>query len=247
MKFGICLLPVIPMRKKKQDSSEMINQILFGETFKIIKKETQWSYISLTHDHYKGWICNKQYKNLKRIPKNNTIANKKNCNIKVNNINQQLILGSFVPNDSIKKEFNIKCNLNFRELENKKKWFKNITKKYLNTPYLWGGRTTTGIDCSGFTQIVYRFFNINLPRDSQEQEKKGKKIYSLQESKLGDLAFFTKSNSKKISHVGILLAANKIIHASGKVKINDIDETGIIENKKYTHKLHSIKNTLAEF
>ena len=112
---------------------------------------------------------------------------------------------------------------------------------------MWGGRTTTGIASSGFTQIVYRLFNINLPRDSHEQEKKGKKIYSLQESKLGDLAFFTKSNSKKISHVGILLAANKIIHASGKVKINDIDETGIIENKKYTHKLYSIKNTLSEF
>ena len=107
----------------------MINQILFGEKFKILKKETQWSYISLTHDHYKGWICNKQYNNLKKLPTNNTISNKKNCNIKVNNISQQLILGSCVPNELIKKEFNIKCNLNFRELENKKKCIKNITKK----------------------------------------------------------------------------------------------------------------------
>ena len=106
---------------------------------------------------------------------------------------------------------------------------------------MWGGRTTTGIDCSGFTQMVYRSFNISLPRDSHEQAKKGKKIFSLDKSQLGDLAFFTKTNSKKISHVGILLKTNKIIHASGKVKINNIDEKGIVENQQHTHQLHSIK------
>ena len=240
--YGICLLTVIPMRKEKSDSSEMVNQILFGESFKILKKDSKWIYIKLLHDSYTGWICEKQYTIINTKITQNIICNKKVCNIQIKNIKQPIVLGSLIPKEKlIQKKINITLNLNFCKMDNIENWFLKICKKYLNTPYLWGGRTPFGIDCSGYTQMVFRFFNINLPRDAYQQEKIGKNINFLK-SKIGDLAFFQKNN--KITHVGIILKSNKIIHSSGKVKIDYIDNLGIYEDiklKRYTHKLQSIK------
>jgi len=239
---GICLLPVIPMRKKKSDKSEMINQILFGETFKILKQSSNWSHVELKHDKYQGWIDNKQYHAIKHSNKDFVISNKKTTNIKVNSINQPLILGSLIPkNKVLRKELKISENLNFCKIEPINSWFIKIAKKYLNTPYLWGGRTPLGIDCSGYTQIVYRCFNINLPRDAYQQVEKGTPVLNLKDSQIGDLAFFGKS--KKITHVGIILDKNKIIHASGKVRIDSLDKKGIfnIDSKSYSHQLQTIK------
>ena len=240
--YGICLLTMIPMRKEKSDLSEMINQILFGESFKIIKKEKKWTYVELLHDKYKGWICNKQYTLINKKINQTIICNKKNCNIQIENITQSIVLGSLIPKEySVQKKLNIHFNLNFFDIIDFENWFIKICKKYLNTPYLWGGRTPFGIDCSGYTQMVYRFFGINLPRDAYQQEKKGRNI-DFSKIKIGDLAFFQEKD--KITHVGIILKKNKIIHSSGKVKINYIDEKGIYEDKKlksYTHKLQSIK------
>jgi len=242
---GICLLPVIPMRKTKSDKSEMINQILFGETFKILEKKSKWSQIELHHDKYKGWIDNKQYHTLKRNKTTFNISNKKSANININSITQPLILGSLIPRDKVlRKQLRIDENLNFCTMKPMENWFIKMAKKYLNTPYLWGGRTTLGIDCSGYTQMVYRFFNIQLPRDAYQQEKNGKNISKINDIKLGDLAFFNKKQS--ITHVGIILEKNKIIHASGKVRIDLIDKNGIFntESQAYTHKLYSIKRVL---
>ena len=112
---------------------------------------------------------------------------------------------------------------------------------YLNTPYLWGGRSPLGIDCSGFTQMVYRLQGFQIPRDAYEQAEIGKTIKSIEESRIGDLAFFKKEN--KIQHVGIILKNNHIIHSSGKVRIDILDDTGIInsESREYTHRLSTIK------
>ena len=243
--YGICLLTTIPMRKEKSDKSEMINQVLFGENFKILKKEKKWSFVELLHDHYKGWVCNKQYSLISKRNIPSFICNKKYCNIKINNTNQPIILGSLIPKGKkIKHELKIKSNIQFREMNDFDNWFNKICKKYLNTPYLWGGRTPFGIDCSGYTQMVFRFFNIYLPRDAYQQEKEGDNIDFLKR-KMGDLAFFELNN--KITHVGIILKNNKIIHSSGKVKINYIDNLGIYKNpklKEYTHKLKSIKRLI---
>ena len=239
---GICLLPVIPMRKTKSDKSEMINQILFGETFKILKKTTNWSHVELIHDKYQGWIDNKQYHVTKHSNNDFFISNKKNANIKIKSINQPLILGSLIPKkNALRTELKLSENLSFHKLKPINSWFVKIAKTYLNTPYLWGGRTHLGIDCSGYTQIVYRCFNINLPRDAYQQVEKGKPILNLRNSQIGDLAFFGKS--KKITHVGIILDENKIIHASGKVRIDSLDKKGIIniDSKSYSHQLKTIK------
>jgi cell wall-associated NlpC family hydrolase len=132
-------------------------------------------------------------------------------------------------------------NITFCDVNPFEKGFINITKQYLNTPYLWGGRTSIGIDCSGFTQIIYRLFNIHLPRDAHQQAKVGSITKNI---KLGDIAFFEKES--KINHVGIILNNNQIIHASGKVRIDSIDSKGIFnkELNLYTHHLKYIKKIL---
>ena len=122
------------------------------------------------------------------------------------------------------------------------KIIKQVAFKFLNTSYLWGGKSVFGIDCSGFTQMTYKFLNVPLPRDAWQQAEKGTVINFLQEAHCGDLAFFD-SEAGNIIHVGILLNEHEIIHSSGKVRIDKIDTQGILnlESKQRTHKLRIIK------
>ncbi len=241
MLTGICNLSVIPMRSEASHKAEMTNQILFGESFIIDKVKSEWSQVTLIHDSYTGWIENKQFTKFDRINDNYYVCNKLNEKISINNSEQQLVLGSLIP---LSIDINNKLKL---KLRNKPKTLvkddiKKISLKYLNSPYLWGGRTPLGIDCSGLVQMVFRQLGYKFPRDSHEQEKVGNTVNNLNYVKTGDLAFFGK---KKITHVGIILEKNTIIHASGKVKIDSLNSKGIFdENKICTHKLKSIKRVI---
>jgi len=121
-----------------------------------------------------------------------------------------------------------------------------LALQYLNAPYLWGGKSILGIDCSGLVQVVFAMSGIQLNRDASEQVESGQAIDSLSETKPGDLAFFENSNGK-IIHVGILLNSHQIIHASGWVKVEAIDSTGIVsaQTGEYTHKLRAIKRIVS--
>jgi hypothetical protein len=128
------------------------------------------------------------------------------------------------------------------EIKINPKLVKQVAFKFLNTSYLWGGKSVFGIDCSGYAQMVYKFLNKQLPRDAWQQAEEGEVVNFLQEAQTGDLAFFDNEEGR-ITHVGILLNEHEIIHSSGKVRIDKIDTQGImnLETKLRTHKLRIIK------
>ncbi|MNL48577.1 Gamma-D-glutamyl-L-lysine endopeptidase [compost metagenome] len=121
----------------------------------------------------------------------------------------------------------------------------SLFKMFLNAPYLWGGRSILGIDCSGFTQVCYKILGIKLKRDAYQQADQGELVSFINEGKLGDLAFFDNAEGR-ITHVGILINSHQIIHASGRVRIDSIDHQGIFneETQQYSHKLRIIKRIL---
>jgi hypothetical protein len=116
---------------------------------------------------------------------------------------------------------------------------------YLNAPYLWGGRTPFGIDCSGFVQMVYKLKRIKLLRNANQQATQGEVISLLDEAEPGDLVFFD-DDEGKITHVGLLIDRTRLIHCSGKVRIDAIDHQGIYNHdiQQYTHRLRLIKRIL---
>ena len=123
------------------------------------------------------------------------------------------------------------------------KLIKQVSYKFLNTTYLWGGKSVFGIDCSGLSQSVFKFLNVRLPRDAWQQAGQGEMVASLKQAACGDLAFFDQHDEGRITHVGILLNDHEIIHSSGKVRLDKIDDRGIInlESKQLTHRLRAIK------
>tara|TARA_B110000116_G_scaffold2192_2_gene1941 strand:+ start:9 stop:773 length:765 start_codon:yes stop_codon:yes gene_type:complete len=252
MNFGISILSVVPIRKQASNQSEMTTQLIFGEHYKILESQKEWSKIQIAHDKYVGWISNNQiyridqeeYEKLeKEIPTLTTDI----LDIIEGETHQPIVIGSVLP--TYKSDHALINNKMFKFLGKKtqgfsqKKHLINNAMIFLNAPYLWGGRTPFGIDCSGFTQIIYRLQGINIPRDAYKQAEIGTTLSFINESEEGDLAFFDNAEGK-IIHVGIIMKKNYIIHASGKVRIDKIDQEGIfnIEKKKHTHKLRIIKS-----
>lgn len=223
---GISQLAVIPMRKEASDRSEMVNQVLYGETFEVLERQEKWSRIKLQHDLYEGWIDNKQYEICKPSKEKKQLSVVDTLFIR--KAPQFLPMGALFPKPASQSKHTIL----------------STARKFLEVPYLWGGRTFMGIDCSGFTQIVFRVNGIKLKRDAAQQETQGKKI-KLENCATNDLAFFS-NDAGRVVHVGIIFkekGKTKIIHASGKVRIDDMDEKGIFnrDTQNYSHRLHSIK------
>lgn len=252
MQYGISNLSIIAMRNEAADQAEMVNQILFGEHFKVLEVRKKWSRIRLAHDSYEGWICNKQWVEIteddyKQLDKDVSTITTDILDIITKDNHQPIVIGSILPfyksghaliNDEMYK-FDGMTTPGF---VNKEKLIEN-SLVYLNAPYLWGGRSPLGVDCSGFTQMVYRLQGIDLPRDAYQQAKVGTTLSFVEESEAGDLAFFDNEEGK-VTHVGIILEDSHIIHASGKVRIDRIDQQGIFNTElgSHTHKLRLIKS-----
>lgn len=233
--IGINNLAVIPMRAEPSDKSEIVNQILYGETFDIVEENEKWSKVKLKHDGYIGWIDKKQWTIANQHQQTPNVVKEIFQIITKDEKNIYAPMGSFVE----------RRNLNKLSIKNS---ILHDAKLFLETPYLWGGRTFMGIDCSGFTQVVFRANGIYILRDAYQQATQGETI-SFENSRNEDLAFF-KNKDNKITHVGILFKEDKklkIIHASGKVRIDSFDETGIFNEvtQTYTHTFHSIKRIIA--
>ncbi len=252
MEFGICNLNSIPLRIDPSDASEMVSQVLFGEHLTVLETKKQWLYVKLAFDGYRGWIDSKQVIEItkdyfKELQSTNTFFLKELVSlVAVKDKLIPLTIGATLPNYSDNK-FSINDSV-FEvdgEVETSKLSKKSITESafmYLNAPYLWGGKTPFGIDCSGFTQMVYKMNGFKLFRDASQQAKQGEVLSFIEESEAGDLAFFD-NNEGNITHVGIILPNNYIIHASGKVRLDRLDQSGIYneETNRHTHKLRMIK------
>ncbi len=247
MILGICNLSIVPVRIVDSDKSEMINQLIYGDIIEILEEKEKWVKIKSVFDDYIGWIDKKQYF---KIDDNITVdlKNPVYCIDLVEfieNNNNELVtipIGSDISNISL---MNHKFDGKTISGKNNRNSIVNTALLFLNSPYLWGGKTPFGIDCSGFTQMVYKINGYKLSRDAKDQADQGETLSFIEESEAGDLAFFN-NDQGDIIHVGIILQNNHIIHASGKVRIDRIDHSGIYNNdlNKHTHSLRYIKKII---
>ncbi|HEY1025643.1 MAG TPA: C40 family peptidase [Sphingobacteriaceae bacterium] len=254
--FGICKLSSAPLRCEPADRSEMISQLLFGDHFEVLELAGKWVRIRMAYDGYEGWMDPKQAMTIDgelfdKLSFSADILGLEVCHSVVRtDVGELLYLlpGSSLPelqdrqfriNDAV---FQLKTTAVKPDLKGFKTGIEQAAMFYLNAPYLWGGRSPFGIDCSGFSQIVFKQFSIRLKRDAWQQALQGDLVGFLQEARAGDLAFFD-NDEGRITHVGIMLGNDKIIHASGHVRVDPIDDQGIFnrELNRYTHKLRVIK------
>lgn len=252
--FGICNLAIIPLRSEPSDRSEIVSQILFGEHFTVLEQDKQWSKIKLHFDDYEGWVDEKQFQiisenEFNQLSKESFILNADLIEYITSpaNLLLPIPLGaslSFLSNPGINKSGFEFEGMKISGVKPKSNLI-NTAFMYLNAPYLWGGKTPFGIDCSGLTQMVYKLNGYKLLRDASEQATQGEALSFIEESEPGDLAFFDNEEGK-IIHVGIIMDDNYIIHASGKVRIDRLDHLGIYnaETNRHTHKLRVIKKII---
>jgi hypothetical protein len=237
MDYGVVMVPAAPVRRKPWHQAEMTNQLLFGEAVKVIKqKGNLWVKIRSLLDGYEGWLTGTLLEEI------NEDDAKSNCEfvssgflnvIHLDEMKIRIPMGSSLPGFT---DGQGKINGSIFQLEGESRkrneqapdatFIKQLTSQWLNAPYLWGGRTILGVDCSGFVQVNYKMIGIDLPRDAWQQAQEGETIRKLKDAVCGDLAFF--DDKEEIVHVGILLGDDRIIHASGKVRIDTIDKKGII-------------------
>ncbi|HMM10921.1 MAG TPA: C40 family peptidase [Bacteroidales bacterium] len=249
-------LPVISLRKEPSEKSELVSQLLYGETFELMDHFLSWALIRCTHDGYEGWISHAQLQDtielhasqeevwfvakhflplrqsgghMLMLPFGSTLANR----------DKDMMAAIFA---QWQADGSIVAPKQAGPVQ-----IVEYARLLLGCPYLWGGRNPLGYDCSGFVQVVYKVAGHAIPRDAGEQAKSGQLIDFLDFAKQGDLAFF-ENEAGNIVHVGILDGNGGIIHCSGKVRMDIIDAHGIFqkESRKHTHKLRFVKRVLPD-
>lgn len=255
MLFAINLNPTLPVRKEPSETSEMVTQLLFGEIFTCVQTANNWCEIKNFADEYAGWVDYKMVTFIAEQEFTDISARQPHFVFspvaKIKNVASPspflLTCGSAIPNYNEKeKSFSVGGRYFFLlegEIDFPKKdrsTLLQVARSFLHAPYLWGGKSLFGIDCSGFVQIVMRLFNQSLPRDAKDQALVGHEI-AFADRQPGDLAFFRNEHGK-IIHVGIIMENGKIIHASGCVRIDTLTEIGVFseEFNKQTHTLRKI-------
>ena len=257
MQTAVCLLPAVPIRKEPSHRSEMISQLLFGEYATIGQEKDDFVFAKCDYDDYEGWVQTKQ---LTFIQSNEIIqANAYTANFATPVTKAETLFHvPFATPVFAQKELKfsmaghsftylIKPQQTWtpRQLQFSPELLPALCQPYLNAPYLWGGKSLWGTDCSGFVQQVFKLLGIKLLRDAYLQAEQGVLVSSRDDAQAGDLAFF-QNEKGKVVHVGIVLTDGKIIHASGEVRIDLINDSGIInaETKKQTHRMNSIRRLI---
>ncbi len=262
--YSIIHQALVPVRATPSDASEMVTQLLFGELVEVLERDKQWQQIRNQADLYEGWVDEKMlysvgedwHSKVARWEYIHTPYTTALCQIGDIGFPFKLVFGSRIPimEDQMKWDDILLelgpirwriprsslCPLNIPSASS----LVNLSQVFLGAPYLWGGRSPWGVDCSGLTQMVYGLHGIHIPRDASYQEKEGKSV-TFAEGQLGDLAFF-ENDQGKVHHVGIILGRNEIRHASGNAHDDYLDDTGIYNRitERMTHRLCSIKRIL---
>ena len=258
MDYAVIAIPAAPVRRKPNHRKEMVSQLLFGESVKVLKNEGDlWVKIRSLHDGYEGWITNTMLQpvNEKLAKSTNAFATTDMLSIvSIGDKQMNIPVGSSLPffEDGKGRLGNVEYSFSghyFKRDEQRPSadLVKQLTASWLNAPYLWGGRSPFGIDCSGFTQIVFKMLGKKLRRDASQQVEQGRLIDFAEQAQAADLAFFENERGK-IVHVGIVMEGGFIIHAAGQVRIDKLDHYGIFNEKRgiYSHKLRIIRRLLPD-
>jgi len=255
MPYGICHLSLVPARAEASDRAEMVTQLLFGEHFEVVEEQERWTRIITGSDQYPCWIGAKQWLPISEgdyaeiqtsiLPLSSDLIQ-----IVKNPKGEPfpIVLGSplpFLDEGKIRlgeHEYLYDGQALEPAVHQGRSHLLEHAFIYLNSPYLWGGKSPFGIDCSGLTQMVYRLAGISIPRDASQQAMVGEVLSFMEEALPGDLAFFDNEEGV-IIHTGIILEGGRILHASGKVRIDHLDHEGIYNREagKYTHRLRVLR------
>ena len=254
---AICCVPVSPLRAEPSHRTEMVSQLIFGECCETLEQVKEWSRVRVKYDGYEGWCTTSHLTEIDEVEfemGRTPLTPEWVTSLEYNGHPMMVPMGSHL---TAMKNGRAQWRKNQVHYKGKtfdpsmpaldSKSIRVLSYKFLNIPYLWGGKSVFGLDCSGFVQTVYKFLGIPVLRDAYLQATQGEPIGFLEETRTGDLAFFDNEEGK-ITHVGILLNAHEIIHASGKVRIDKIDNMGIVqsENHQRTHHLRVIRRLLPD-
>ncbi len=257
MTFGICPLSVVPVRSNAAHKSEQISQLLYGEMVEYLEKRGSWVKVRCVWDNYIGWVQGVQLEPITRV-EYEKYSSRFSYNLDMvagamaDDHYLPLTIGATLPGfDGMRFHIGTRHytfsgqSIEPLDLTPSADLVLKIARRYLYAPYQWGGRSPLGIDCSGFTQVIFKMVGLSLPRDSSQQVEKGVLIDFVEQSQEGDLAFFD-NRKGHINHVGVLMPEGKIIHASGQVRIDKLDHYGIFNEalNKYTHRLRVIRRVL---